>query len=593
MEIRHNTNLLEFAINEEIRKAAIPSIEAEASVNERLAKASALRRLATGFAVGLAAVGVGWGVSLAWPDFLKNSLSVEHTPTFTEKQIKETTTEKLNDGTASNVSESFKPFSVPVPPKKITQQSTSAEVVTRNFNIFQNREVRLQGRQWGLKAGHFFEDEKDKNWKHAWCYTTANVGGVSVSIDLAKIASPTSKIEAPVATKETLEHVKLSEMEAYALASKCPWIGASFGSLFRYKNPAGRNNPFNPEFAKIDLVGRVLHYRGAIDEKFPNKISAYDFDTLSIDSMGGLVASAIKGGNWLRSRGKNVTVNNRCLSSCVFVLSGGVQRLASRNAKIGVHRFYSSTSSNQLVDPGKFHKDINSNIAGVEIGQAVSSEVLKYLEKMGIDSQLFHEMARTPSSSIKILTHSNLLRWQLLTGTQEKPSNSDPSSAIAEQPSVLPQPQNGLVRHSRGSVPLKVSTNLNAVEVGRFSNGTAVSILSREGNWYRVRVGNQLGFMHNSWLKVGEYVKTDYYDNFIQIKSFENLFEVEAFAKSFPLKVDAYMATNGWYAITLRETYSEQSGKQILSRLKRDENIPGDSILTNGNNFVVKVCCKL
>ena len=64
MEIRHNTALLEQALELVVQRAAIPSKQAEAEAAERRARAVARRRLATGAAIALAAVGIGLGIWL-------------------------------------------------------------------------------------------------------------------------------------------------------------------------------------------------------------------------------------------------------------------------------------------------------------------------------------------------------------------------------------------------------------------------------------------------------------------------------------------------------------------------------------------------
>ena len=62
MKVRHNTTLLEKAVDETIRRASLPSLKAQADAAATIQKASSLRRLATGIAIGIAAVGSGLGI---------------------------------------------------------------------------------------------------------------------------------------------------------------------------------------------------------------------------------------------------------------------------------------------------------------------------------------------------------------------------------------------------------------------------------------------------------------------------------------------------------------------------------------------------
>lgn len=58
-----------------------------------------------------------------------------------------------------------------------------------------------------------------------------------------------------------------------------------------------------------------------------------------------------------------------------------------------------------------------------------------------------------------------------------------------------------------------------------------------------------------------------------------------------PIPLVAYLATNGWFAITLEETYEPEAAARLLNRLKATGIIPGDSFVVYGNTYVRKVCC--
>ncbi|WP_420340114.1 hypothetical protein [Roseibium sp.] len=586
MEVRHNTSLLELAVNEEIRRSTIPLLEAEASANEKNAHAAGIRRLATGFAVGLAAVGIGWGISLAWPDLVpKIELAKQ-----TEPEPKESPATRVAKSERLEVVPNTPKANTPVLPlPKPSKEGATPDIVTRNFNIFQERVIQLGDQKWVLKAGHFYENEQDKKWANAWCYTSIQVDGVDVRVSLASIVAPTSRPVAPVATRETLEHAGLTEDDAMMLASQCPWIDASFGRLYRYKNPRGRLNPFNPEDAKISLQGRVLFYDGAIDTDFVRDISRRQFDKLVINSIGGNVSGAIEGGRWLRRQRKHVEVRSNCYSSCVFVLSGGVERTAGSESKIGVHRFYSTTATGN---------------DGVEIGQAMSSEIIRYFDEMGIDRQVFHAMADTPSQSMRLLSKKQLLGWRVLTSQSStldpiadatQPLGIDQRRSIARvtPPAIKPHPRYGVVRFEGGAVPLKVAADMNAIGVASFPNGTQVSIIEPSGIWYRVRVGNQIGFMHREWVKVDEYHNSPFEGRYIQIKSFRTATAAQSYVQKSSLPLNIFLGPNDWYAVTLRATYSQSEGLKTLNKLQKQRLIPDDSILTYGNTYLSKVCCEI
>ena len=63
------------------------------------------------------------------------------------------------------------------------------------------------------------------------------------------------------------------------------------------------------ELRFLSLDGRTLIYEGPIEEDFSARIAGFDFDRLQIDSIGGIVAEAIKGGDWLRANTKEIRVS--------------------------------------------------------------------------------------------------------------------------------------------------------------------------------------------------------------------------------------------------------------------------------------------
>ena len=123
-------------------------------------------------------------------------------------------------------------------------------------------------------------------------------------------------------------------------------------------------------------------------------------------------------------------------------------------------------------------------------------------------------------------------------------------------------------------------------------NGSRLSILGNHERWYRVRAGTSTGFMHHSWVHVDQYESGPFGQRHVQIKSADNLGEVESFVRSSRLPLAAYMATNGWYAITIEGTYGQDDARELLSGLKRSGSIPDDSFTTYGTTYVRKICCE-
>jgi uncharacterized caspase-like protein len=79
---------------------------------------------------------------------------------------------------------------------------------------------------------------------------------------------------------------------------------------------------------------------------------------------------------------------------------------------------------------------------------------------------------------------------------------------------------------------------------------------------------------------------------YIQIKSFEDRSNAEAYVKSSTIPVSAFLANNGWFAITLRTTLGEAEAREMAQKMKASNQIPADSFVTYGNTYVEKVCCE-
>ncbi len=401
MQVRHNTALLEQAVEHIVRSAAIPTLKAEAEANERTMRAQAFRRLASGCAIAAAAIGIGIGVYLAKDQLVEN-----------------------RDSSARNIEVQPKPEMAPepkqdarLPPIEESQDpEPQTEIVTTNYSIFTNKTISMLGRQWDIEAGHHFESERDPQWTRAWCYTSAEVDGVAIKIDLLHRTSPTAKPIGPVATEKTLREAGLTELDALGLATKCAWLDNRTFNLTDIIPAPGRPQPSPNQIPSFNLVGMSLTFKGPIEDNFLSKLMGFQFRELQIDSPGGSIVQAMEGGRYLRQKGVMVTTTSECLSACVLVLAGGLVREAEPRARIGVHRFYSSVS----ID-GK---------AATEVAQQMSSEILQYLSQMGVDAELFHKMASVSSDQMVFLSHDQLQSWNLLgskRGIVERKLDFEPS----------------------------------------------------------------------------------------------------------------------------------------------------------------------
>lgn len=437
MEIRHNTSLLEKAVEHSVHNASIPSRKAEAAAKEVEARAHALRRLATGGGIALAAVGIGLGIWLALQkpsaepptvsnpqaDLIQQELAsskrrigdltsengrlrqqLEDRTTFTpnndELQRQNEELSRRNEQLVTDLEQSIRTAE---DLKQRINSMTGGDPLT-DYSIFKRRSISLNGRVWEVTAGHAFASNSDKQWRTAWCYVNPEIEGVRLNVDLVARSSPEAAPIAPVATQQTLSRANLTRDDALYLGSQCDWLdGKSFS-----QEQLGKSDSSPPPPAAVTQSGDVLEYRGEIDQAFLDALKSREFKTLRINSSGGSVTHSLEAGRLLRRTGKEVTVADRCFSACVFVVAGGVTRNSGPNSEIGVHQFYST----EKVDGDTATSD----------AQQLSSEIIRYLEESGVNPDLFHEMVKVPADQIQVIPKEKLLEWRLLTPEFESPA---------------------------------------------------------------------------------------------------------------------------------------------------------------------------
>lgn len=131
--------------------------------------------------------------------------------------------------------------------------------------------------------------------------------------------------------------------------------------------------------------------------------------TLTLDSTGGDVDEAMKIGRYLKQNEYQVKVTwFDCLSSCVLVLAGGVNRgvffqgVGLKGGRVGIHR--------------PFFADLADGLSRTDIAakrNVLLQRMRSYLEEMDINPILADDMLSIPPESIKVLTEGELQRYRL------------------------------------------------------------------------------------------------------------------------------------------------------------------------------------
>lgn len=324
---------------------------------------------------------------------------------------------------------------------------------------------------------------------------------------------------------------------------------------------------------------------------------------VTFNSGGGNVVKALELGRVIR-RLNMMTVQTReyeCSSACAFAFLGGVQRFATPGS-IGVHKasFEGAPSIN-----------VEDAVATV---QQLTADVMSYIAEMGADPRLLELSLRYDKNDMRYLSVSEMQQYKVTTDNGQAdqnvgsplPSGSGSSTGTEIEVTVpvetavtpvrgknltIPVVKEATVHHPKGEAPLNRKPVPKASAVAKLKNGKTVQVLAAEGSWFKVRAGIfTVGYMHETWLHPDAY-ETPFTENrHIQIRSLATYEEAEEFALQRG-EASVYLASNGWFAVTLSKLLPLARANTTLKKLKAEELVPDDAFVTYGNTYVRKLCC--
>lgn len=326
-------------------------------------------------------------------------------------------------------------------------------------------------------------------------------------------------------------------------------------------------------------------------DELARALVSYSPDVVTFDSPGGSIYPAMEFGRTLRRFGAS-TLQFRgweCASACALAFFGGVKRVAQPGS-IGMHK-------TSFLD-----EDSLSTSDAVSAVQSSTADVLAYLIEMGVDPGLLQLALRYESWDIRYLSGSEMTKHKVTTGESETAAYNPPAAdvPVARQPppsdpaprlTVLQDARSGRVRRPQGYASILAEPSTEAQEVRVLQNGAPLAIVGTNDRWYRVRSGEFLGWMHHTWVKVDQFYDAGSDAKHVQIKSFDNATDAEAYLSASTLPLDVFVATNGWLAITLDGTFTDAEAENALRGLKASGLIPSDSFQTHGNTYMQKLCC--
>ena len=388
-------------------------------------------------------------------------------------------------------------------------------------------------------------------------------------------------------------------------------------------------------YSYIGVIG-LFHPNDDLSE-FVRLTRRHQPEFVAFQSGGGNIYKAMELGRLIRAQGLN-TLQVRsleCSSACALAFMGGVGRFAEPGA-IGVHKSTFSSRANLSVEDA------------VSAVQATTADIIAYMQEMGIDPAVLKLALATDADDMRYLSGSEMeqygIRRELDRRTERvavapplatrpdpvRTTRPDPVRTtrarpvtpaadhlfspgvtrrtvpdVSEQPQeyastapaatprdlIIPVARTGWVRHPKGMAAMKASANAKDRDLAIFRNGTWVEILDSADRWYRVRTATRIGYMHHTWLKIDQYDATPGLNRLVQIKSFQSYAKAIDYVDSLKFQASIYLASNGWYAITLPDSYAREKAVEMAKLLKRKRLIPDDSFVTLGNTYMRRICC--
>jgi ATP-dependent protease ClpP protease subunit len=197
-----------------------------------------------------------------------------------------------------------------------------------------------------------------------------------------------------------------SESEAHAsTASTSRWwkLDCGVGRGKRESGPAGCTFQVKLrgviDGSRLRLVRQALQRRDAARRALAREVTLH----VDVDSPGGEIFSTLEIGRMLRAEGASISVGRgaSCISACVFLLMGAIERRISSDARLGIHR----PSLRGWRQGGPNHASEG------EIVDAMTEQLAGYAEEMNVPREIVDALMLVPPDRVELLGPSELARY--------------------------------------------------------------------------------------------------------------------------------------------------------------------------------------
>jgi ATP-dependent protease ClpP protease subunit len=151
--------------------------------------------------------------------------------------------------------------------------------------------------------------------------------------------------------------------------------------------------------SRLQLMRHALERRDAVERALRREVKIH----VDVDSQGGEIFSTLEIGRILREQGASIAVGRgaSCISSCVFLLMGAIERDISGDARLGIHR--PSLGASREAGPKQASEDA--------IVAAMAEQLAVYAQQMNVPRRIVDDMLRVPPDRIELLSASELARY--------------------------------------------------------------------------------------------------------------------------------------------------------------------------------------
>jgi hypothetical protein len=151
--------------------------------------------------------------------------------------------------------------------------------------------------------------------------------------------------------------------------------------------------------SRLQLVRHALQRRDTVRRALHREVGLH----IDVDSQGGEIFATLEIGRIMRAEGASISVGPgaACISACVFLLMGAIERTISRDARVGIHR--PSLQAPQEGGPRQASAD--------KIVAAMSEQLALYAQQMNVPRTIIDALMVVPPDRLEFLSASELATY--------------------------------------------------------------------------------------------------------------------------------------------------------------------------------------